>query len=172
MTVMAIKIIEAVLDEHVWTSPKNAIQLVKSLSQALQGLLPLEGNRKAVAERKRHIWPNWRTWTRYTEVAAQGARKTDLWGPVSFRYLVDAYHLSYDAAFPGCSEDSEPSAQTLASLIGEIRSQNIPWCFILSFPAARPRKFWRRKPGPSPCCSPPATMCARRRWTPEPPICP
>ena len=34
-----------------------------------------------------------------------------------FRYLADAYGLEYDAAFPGCSAEMEPSAASIARLI-------------------------------------------------------
>lgn len=143
---------EPVLDEHVWTSPKNAIQLVKSLSQALQGLLPLEGNRKAVAEREAAYLAQLEDLdAAFEEVAAQGARRKLIFGDrFPFRYLVDAYHLSYDAAFPGCSEDSEPSAQTLASLIGEIRSQNIPVVFYIEFSSRKTAEILAEETGAKP----------------------
>ncbi len=41
------------------------------------------------------------------------------------RYFTDAYGLTYRAAFPGCSSDMEPSADTIAYLIDRIKQQHI-----------------------------------------------
>lgn len=126
---------EPVLDEHVWTSPKNAIQMVKDLSQALQGLMAGEEDRKAVAQREEaYLARLGKLDAAFEAVASQGAARKLIFGDrFPFRYLADAYHLAYDAAFPGCSEDSEPSARTLASLIKEVREEQIPVVFYIEF---------------------------------------
>jgi zinc transport system substrate-binding protein len=46
-----------------------------------------------------------------------------------FRYFADAYGLSYFAAFPGCSTETEASAATVAFLIDKVRSEKIPVVF-------------------------------------------
>jgi zinc transport system substrate-binding protein len=140
------------LDEHVWTSPKNAIQLVKSLSQVLQGKLPLEGDRKAVAENEETYLAQLEDLdAAFEAVAAQGTKRTLVFGDrFPFRYLVDAYHLSYDAAFPGCSEDSEPSAQTLASLIGRIKAESIPVVFYIEFSSRKTAEILAEETGAKP----------------------
>ncbi|NLV58029.1 MAG: zinc ABC transporter substrate-binding protein [Clostridiales bacterium] len=140
------------LDEHVWTSPKNAIQLVKSLSGVLQGLLPLEGDRKAVLENEAmYVAKLTDLDAAFQRVVDQGAKRTLIFGDrFPFRYLMDAYHLSYDAAFPGCSEDSEPSAQTLASLIGRIKSENIPVVFYIEFSSRKTAEILAEETGAKP----------------------
>src|SRR5699024_7553854 len=50
-----------------------------------------------------------------------------------FRYFAHDYHLRYDAAFPGCSEDSEPSVRTVISLVDTIRAEQIPVIFYIEF---------------------------------------
>jgi zinc transport system substrate-binding protein len=47
------------------------------------------------------------------------------------RYFADAYDLSYYAAFPGCSTETEPSAQTVAFLIDKVNEERIPVVFYI-----------------------------------------
>ena len=48
-----------------------------------------------------------------------------------FLYLVKNYGLSYYAAFPGCSSETEPSAATIAFLTDEVEHEQIPVVFRL-----------------------------------------
>jgi zinc transport system substrate-binding protein len=57
-------------------------------------------------------------------------RKTFIFGDrFPFRYFADAYGLSYFAAFPGCSTETEASAATVAFLVDKIRAEKIPVVF-------------------------------------------
>lgn len=47
------------------------------------------------------------------------------------RYFVEAYGLTYYAAFPGCTSESEPSAKTVAFLIDKVKTDNIPVIFTI-----------------------------------------
>jgi zinc transport system substrate-binding protein len=38
---------------------------------------------------------------------------------------VEEYGLKYEAAFPGCSSETEPSAATLTYLVNKIKKENI-----------------------------------------------
>ena len=63
----------------------------------------------------------------YQEAVAHAARKELIFGDrFPFRYFVDAYGLTYYAAFPGCSSETEPSAATIAFLIDKVKQDNIP----------------------------------------------
>ena len=50
-----------------------------------------------------------------------------------FRYLADEYGLSYYAAFPGCSSETEPSAATISFLINKVKDEKIPVVFTIEF---------------------------------------
>jgi zinc transport system substrate-binding protein len=57
-------------------------------------------------------------------------RKTIAFGDrFPFRYFAEAYGLSYFAAFPGCSTETEPSAATVAFLIDKVKAEKIPVVF-------------------------------------------
>ena len=65
-----------------------------------------------------------------SDVITGGVRRTIIFGDrFPFRYLAYDYGLSYFAAFPGCSTDTEPSAQTVAFLIDKVRQENLPVVF-------------------------------------------
>ena len=49
------------------------------------------------------------------------------------RYFVEEYGLEYYAAFPGCAEESEPSARTIAFLIDKVREENLGYVFNIEF---------------------------------------
>ena len=49
------------------------------------------------------------------------------------RYFVEEYGLDYYAAFPGCAEEAEPSARTVAFLIDKVRQKNTPAVFYIEF---------------------------------------
>jgi zinc transport system substrate-binding protein len=58
------------------------------------------------------------------------ARKTIVFGDrFPFRYFADAYGLDYDAAFPGCSTETEASAATVKLLIDKVNAEKIPVVF-------------------------------------------
>jgi zinc transport system substrate-binding protein len=66
----------------------------------------------------------------FASVVQNAARKTIVFGDrFPFRYFADRYGLSYFAAFPGCSTETEPSAATVAFLIKKIRAERIPVIF-------------------------------------------
>ena len=70
----------------------------------------------------------------FEETVANGKRDLIVFGDrFPFRYFAHDYHLRYDAAFPGCSEDSEPSVRTVISLVDTIRAEQIPVIFYIEF---------------------------------------
>jgi zinc transport system substrate-binding protein len=120
---------EAAYDEHVWTSPKNAQRIVRVIADALcevdaAGAALFRRNAEAynaqLAELDRE----------FQAVVDAAKRKTIVFGDrFPFRYFADAYGLTYFAAFPGCSTDTEPSAATVAFLINKVKAEKIPVVF-------------------------------------------
>ena len=48
-----------------------------------------------------------------------------------FAYLVREYGLDYLAAFPSCTADTEPSAQTVMALIQRVAEERIPVVYTI-----------------------------------------
>ena len=120
---------EVEYDEHVWTSPRNAILIVKAITE----LLCEADSANADFYRQNasaYIKSLEELDSEFTKIVAGAKRKTIVFGDrFPFRYFADAYGLSYFAAFPGCSTETEPSAATVAFLINKIRDEKIPVVF-------------------------------------------
>ena len=116
---------EVEYDEHVWTSPVNAVKMVDGVREKLATIYPekaetFERNAEEYNARLMDIDRKIR------EVVAEGARKELIFGDrFPFRYFVDEYGLDYYAAFPGCSEQTEASSQTIAFLIDKAKTEGV-----------------------------------------------
>ncbi|MDR0302696.1 MAG: metal ABC transporter substrate-binding protein [Treponema sp.] len=120
---------EVEYDEHVWTSPRNAMLIVVTITEALSEADPANAgfylqNASAYIEELAQLD------AAFNEVTAGAKRNTIVFADrFPFRYFADSYGLSYFAAFPGCSTETEPSAATVAFLINKIRAEKIPVVF-------------------------------------------
>ncbi|MDR1131144.1 MAG: metal ABC transporter substrate-binding protein [Oscillospiraceae bacterium] len=116
-------------DEHVWTSPENAKLIVQKISDALceadaAGATTYKQNTAAYLSKLDALDSAFQT------VVDAAARKTLVFGDrFPFRYFADAYGLTYFAAFPGCSTETEASAATVKFLIDKINAEKIPVVF-------------------------------------------
>jgi zinc transport system substrate-binding protein len=120
---------EPEMDEHVWTSPKNTILIVQKLCDELCAVDP--DNAEDYQENtKNYIKKLEDLDSEFQEVVDHAVRKEIVVGDrFPFRYFVDDYGLTYYAAFPGCSTDTEASAATVAFLIDKIKEDKIPVVF-------------------------------------------
>ncbi len=116
-------------DEHVWTSPKNAKLIVTKISETLREMDP--ANAETYQKNTETYLSKLDTLDAAFQAVVDGAaRKTIVFGDrFPFRYFADAYGLSYFAAFPGCSTETEASAGTVAFLIDKIKDEQIPAVF-------------------------------------------
>ncbi|MDR1621288.1 MAG: metal ABC transporter substrate-binding protein [Synergistaceae bacterium] len=116
-------------DEHVWTSPRNAKLIVQKISGTLCEVDAVNAdaykkNTAACLEKLDKLDAELK------KVVDGAARKTLVFGDrFPFRYFADAYGLSYFAAFPGCSTETEASAATVAFLIDKVEAEKIPVVF-------------------------------------------
>lgn len=141
---------ETEMDEHVWTSPKNAMRIVEALRDRLTALAPEHAQTftdSAVA----YLAELSRLDMAFETVVAEGQRDLIVFGDrFPFRYLAAAYGLRYDAAFPGCSEDSEPSVRTVISLVNTICEEHIPVVFYIEFSSRRTADILAEETGAKP----------------------
>lgn len=116
-------------DEHVWTSPKNAMLIVQKLNNTLCEADPKNADfyNKNTSE---YIKKLENLDKEFKDIVSSGKRKEIVVGDrFPFRYFVDEYGLTYHAAFPGCSTDTEPSAATIAFLTDKVKKDKIPVVF-------------------------------------------
>ena len=113
-------------DEHVWMSLRNAALFTDAIAEALTKADAQNAERyaKNAAAYKEKLAALDADYTKATEAAP---RKTLLFGDrFPFRYLVDDYGLTYYAAFPGCSAETEASFETIAFLAGKLDELRLP----------------------------------------------
>ena len=120
---------ETAYDEHVWTSPRNAILIVGAITEALceADSANAEFYRQNAASYGKELV---KLDAAFNDIIAGAKRKTIVFADrFPFRYFADAYGLTYFAAFPGCSTETEPSAGTVKFLIDKIKAEKIPVVF-------------------------------------------
>ncbi len=123
----------ASVDEHVWTSPQNAVQIVQAITDLMVQKDPshtqsYQQNCASYVEQLEALDAAFR------QVVADSQRQTVLFGDrFPFRYLADAYGLQYYAAFSGCSSETEASAATIAFLIDKVEEEQLPVVFTMEF---------------------------------------
>ena len=122
---------EVEYDEHIWTSPKNAIKLCRAVADALCA---------ADAENADLYRANCEDYCAQLEAldadlrALRASAVRDLLifaDRFPFLYFCEEYDLHYRAAFHGCSGDTEPSLATLKYLIDKVNDEHIPVVYTI-----------------------------------------
>lgn len=116
-------------DEHVWTSPRNAKLICEKIAAALSEADP-EGESEYNAALESYCAELDELDAAFTDVVANGVRNTIVFGDrFPLLYFAKAYGLEYYAAWPGCADEAEPSAATVAFLIDKVNEEHIPVVF-------------------------------------------
>ena len=120
-------------DEHVWTSPRNAELICRAIGGELCALDPdgAEEYRKncdAYCAELGELDAAFRA-----IVAAARGNCLIFADRFPARYFVEEYGLDYFAAFPGCADDTEPSARTVAFLIDRVRGEKVPAVLYIEY---------------------------------------
>ena len=113
-------------DEHVWTSPANAVKLCEALRDGLCEADPANAeayraNCAAYVEQLSDLD------ARFRVLRESASRDLIVFADrMPLLYFCEAYDLRYRAAFHGCSTDTEPSLATLKYLIDKVAEEDIP----------------------------------------------
>lgn len=124
---------ERELDEHVWTTPNNAIKISRAILAKLSELDPAgrdsyQANFDRFEQELKALDQDFRA------LFASAKRNTIVLGDrFPMRYFTNEYKLDYYAAFPGCAAETEPSARTIAFLMDTIKKEEIPVVFHIEF---------------------------------------
>ncbi len=120
-------------DEHIWTSPKNALLIVSGIADGLIQADP------AHADLYRANLEDYRQELKaldqaFETIVKEGKRREII---VADRfpliYFTTDYGLAYTAAFPGCAAESDPKPRTVAAIIDRVRAEKIPYIFYIEF---------------------------------------
>ena len=116
---------ETEYDEHVWTSPVNAMEIVTRIAETLAEVDP-EHAEEYIANAAAYNAGISEVDEEIRAIVAESPRRELIVGDrFPFLYFVREYGLEYDAAYPGCSTDAEASAATVAALINKVRNDDI-----------------------------------------------
>ena len=137
-------------DEHIWTSPVNAIKMVRTIETVLKEADPqnanfYESSADEYVSKLEQLDQEFRT------VRAEAIHDIIIMGDkFPLRYFADEYDLRYRAAFSGCSSDTEPSAKTIAYLIDKIREEKLPAVYYLELSSHRVAEIISEETGAKP----------------------
>lgn len=116
-------------DPHIWTSPKNAMIIVDNITNALCDLDTknaeyYKSNAQEYKLKLQHLDEE------FQQVVQNGnTNKIFFGGKFALYYFARDYGLQYVSAYDSCSDETEPSAKTVASIISQMKEQHIPVIF-------------------------------------------
>ncbi len=120
-------------DEHIWLSPKNNIAIINKLSKIFSthfqdNSAQIQSNTNSYAQLFQQLDQS------FSELASKAQnRPIVIADHFPFAYFVRDYGFLYEAAYSGCSHDSEPSSAKISELIETIKTQNISTIFTTEF---------------------------------------
>ncbi len=125
--------VENAHDDHLWTSPKNVITIVNSLSDALCEADPenaeiYKQNTSLYTDKLKKLDKD------FEDAVRNGKRNTLVFAErFPFLNLAEDYGLEYCSAFEGCSTETEAGIKTINFLVNKIKEENIPAVFTIEF---------------------------------------
>ena len=117
---------EGAFDEHIWTSPSNAIKMVNKLEQSME---EIDGKNKEKYKEnaEKYIAKIQEVDKKIQEVVNKKVRNRLIFGDkMPMQYFMNYYKLEVSAAFNGCSTETDPSAKTIAYLEDKVKQEKIP----------------------------------------------
>lgn len=119
-------------DEHVWTSPKNAIAIADAISAAMCNADP--DNITTYKNGFSSLLGELYALDQELEAAADSLTAPLIFGDrFPFLYMAHDYGIEYYAAFSGCSSETEPSAAKMTELIEAAKAHNVKTIFYVEF---------------------------------------
>ena len=118
-------------DEHIWTSPRIAMDLCRVIADTLAQADPAHAQeyQDRLAAYLRELTDRDRA---FRDTVEAGQRHLLVFGDrFPLLYFCREYGLDYRAAFHGCSGDTEPSLATLKYLIDKVNQEDIPVVYTI-----------------------------------------
>lgn len=137
-------------DEHIWTSPVNAVKICESIKNKL---IEIDYDNREIYE-NRFIEYKVKLNdldSEIRDIVSKSDKNIMIFADrFPFRYFTDEYDIEYRAAFPGCSSQSEPSVKTIAYLVEKILQEDIKNIFYIEFSNQRLSKVIQEETGAKP----------------------
>lgn len=118
-------------DEHIWTSPKNAILMINAIAEVLCEV-DTENAGTYIENAAAYCGEIQALDDEIIDIVGSAKNNLLVFGDrFPFRYFVDEFGLEYRAAFNGCSTETECSAGTMAYLMDTVEKNNISHVFYI-----------------------------------------
>ena len=137
-------------DEHIWTSPVNAMEITEVIASVLKEADPQHADDFEQAKNV-YVTKLEELDRQFREIRSEAIHDIIIMGDkFPLRYFADEYDLRYRAAFSGCSTDTEPSAKTIAYLIDKVKEDHLPVIYYLELSSPRVSEIIGEETGAKP----------------------
>lgn len=117
---------EGAFDEHIWTSPSNAIKMVNGLEKAMEEI-DANNAKKYRENADKYIAQIKDVDNQIKQIVDNKVRDRLIFADkMPMQYFIEYYNLQVSAAFSGCSTETEPSAKTIAYLQRKAKEEKTP----------------------------------------------
>lgn len=117
---------EGAFDEHIWTSPANAIAMVNTLEKSMEEI-DSSNSSKYKQNAENYIKKIKNVDKQIQEIVDNKKRDRLVFGDkMPMQYFINYYKLQVSAAFSGCSTETEPSSKTIAYLVNKAKEEKTP----------------------------------------------
>ena len=121
------------MDEHVWTSPRNAAAITRTIGGVLGELDPANAPAYTAAA-EQYAGEIDGLDGEFAALFESRPDRTIVFGDrFPLLYFAEEFDLDYYAAFPGCGAQTEPSAATVAFLTDKVRQEQLPAVWYIEF---------------------------------------
>ena len=117
-------------DEHIWTSPENAVLMVESICEAL---CRLDGENEAFYKKNSQDYiAEIKKADLELQAAVSAARNPFILvaDRFPFLYLAEHYGIDYEAAFGGCAVSTDISIKTMSRLVKICEEKNLKYAYF------------------------------------------
>ncbi|MDE6687144.1 MAG: metal ABC transporter substrate-binding protein [Lachnospiraceae bacterium] len=124
---------EAEYDEHIWLSVRNASVCVQTIATAVMDTDPDQNDNQTMVENaERYLAELESLDGQYEAMVSEASLNRVLFADrFPFLYLMKDYGLEYDAAFSGCSTETEASFETVIFLSGRLEEYDLPAVLVM-----------------------------------------
>ena len=117
---------EGSFDEHIWTSPSNAIKMLNALEKKMEEI-DKENSKTYKENAEKYASKIKEVDKKIQEIVDNKVRDRLIFADkMPMQYFIDYYKLQVTAAFSGCSTETEPSASTIAYIENKAKEEKIP----------------------------------------------
>ncbi len=116
-------------DEHIWTSPDNAVKMIEKITEKLSEADPQ--NSKAYKANANGYIAEINKVSKETEKVISECEKPFILvaDRFPFKYFATRYGIEYEAASGGCAVSSDISLKVMKRLINEVEKRNLKYAF-------------------------------------------